>query len=36
MPSNSKVVDKPIDEVWTKSAIGKQFFVINNLDRVRA
>lgn len=34
-PSNSKVVDKPIDEVWTKAvpAIGKQFFVINNLDK---
>ena len=35
VPSNSKVVDKPIDEVWTKAvpAIGKQFFVINNLDK---
>ncbi|WZB71892.1 hypothetical protein WJ968_09260 [Achromobacter xylosoxidans] len=29
------MVDKPIDEVWTKAvpAIGKQFFVINNLDK---
>lgn len=34
-PSNSKVVEKPREEVWNGSvpALGKQFFVINNMDR---
>lgn len=33
--SNSKVIDKPRDAVWNASvpALGKQFFVINNLDK---
>ena len=33
--SNSKVIDKPRDAVWNASvpALGRQFFVINNLDK---
>lgn len=33
--SNSKVIDKPRDAVWaaTVPELGKQFFVINNMDK---
>jgi hypothetical protein len=33
--SNSKIVDRPRDAVWNASvpALGKRFFVINNLDK---
>ena len=33
--SNSIVIDKPLDEVWSAAIprIGKTFFVINNLDK---
>lgn len=33
--SNSRIIDKPRDAVWNASvpALGKQFFVINNLDK---
>lgn len=33
--SNSKIIDRPRDAVWNASvpALGKQFFVINNLDK---
>lgn len=33
--NNSKIVNKPKDEVWNTAvpALGKQFFVINNLDK---
>ncbi len=33
--SNSKVIDKPRDLIWnaTVPELGKQFFVINNLDK---
>ena len=33
--NNSKIVSKPRDEVWNTvvPALGKQFFVINNLDK---
>ena len=32
---NSKIIDKPRDAVWNSSVpeLGKQFFVINNLDK---
>lgn len=33
--ANSKIIDKPRDAVWNASVpeLGKQFFVINNLDK---
>ncbi|WP_395407952.1 hypothetical protein ACHMW6_15440 [Pseudoduganella sp. UC29_106] len=33
--NNSKIIDKPRDVVWSSSVpeLGKQFFVINNLDK---
>ena len=33
--ANSKIIDKPREEVWNHAvpALGKQFFVINNMDR---
>lgn len=35
VPTNTKVIERPRDAVWNASVpeLGKQFFVINNLDR---
>lgn len=35
MGSNSKIIDKPRDVIWNAAVpeLGKQFFVINNLDK---